>query len=621
MGHGIEPANLAHKDEEIACFACHTSWTTSCGGCHLPIEANWKTSRHHYEGGETRNFATYNPQVARDQMFQLGKHDSTKKGIIAPVRSSSALVLSSTNVNRERIYAAAAHCGLRLFEPGLRASTSRTPRARPRPRPAPTVTSRGQRQQRDHGAIAPARDQFRQFRRLQRLCRRGGRPRPSTSPNGTSRRRWSAATCTATPILTIRAKHQANGKEIQWLGEPGGFVTSTQSGGPTGCLQLRGEYLMAAQGPKGTTAYDVASIANKGVADRILAGPVSPLGQNLHIASANATCVALPTNQNIQPTRNQGELMRVTNEEQPFHPIYDYAFITDSEGADPHRCRHAGELRAARQLLTPGAHTWNEGGILNGARHITIAGHYFYIAADAGIVVLNMDEPLKPVVETVIELADVRATAVQFRYLFAATGRGLEIVDVTHPDRPKAVEGAVIPLADARRVYVARTYAYVAAGSDGLAIIDVERPEQPALHMKFTADGQLNDARDVVVGTTNASLFAYVADGMNGLKVVQLTSPDLQANFYGFSPTPNPELVAWKKTEWPATSLSKGLDRDRAVDETGHQMAIFGRLGSRPFNLEEQRAFYLDDLGDPWFVSDEVRNEDRRDRDTQALVK
>ncbi len=55
-------------------------------------------------GRQTRNFATYNPQVARDEMFQLGKHSTTKGNIIAPVRSSSALVLSSTNINRERIY-------------------------------------------------------------------------------------------------------------------------------------------------------------------------------------------------------------------------------------------------------------------------------------------------------------------------------------------------------------------------------------------------------------------------------------------------------------------------------------------------------------------------------------
>ncbi len=64
---------LAHSDDNMECYSCHTSWTTSCGGCHLPIEANWKTDRHRYEGGETRNYATYNPQVARDDIFMLGR--------------------------------------------------------------------------------------------------------------------------------------------------------------------------------------------------------------------------------------------------------------------------------------------------------------------------------------------------------------------------------------------------------------------------------------------------------------------------------------------------------------------------------------------------------------------
>ena len=88
----------------MACFTCHLSWTTSCGGCHLPIEANWQTESHRYEGETTRNFATYNPQVAREDMFQLGRHMTTKGNQVAPVRSTSALVLSSTNINRERIY-------------------------------------------------------------------------------------------------------------------------------------------------------------------------------------------------------------------------------------------------------------------------------------------------------------------------------------------------------------------------------------------------------------------------------------------------------------------------------------------------------------------------------------
>ena len=88
----------------MACYTCHLSWTTSCAGCHLPIEANQKTARHHYEGGETRNYATYNPQVAREDMFQLGRHGTIKGNIIAPIASRSALVLSSTNINREHIY-------------------------------------------------------------------------------------------------------------------------------------------------------------------------------------------------------------------------------------------------------------------------------------------------------------------------------------------------------------------------------------------------------------------------------------------------------------------------------------------------------------------------------------
>jgi hypothetical protein len=163
-----------------------------------------------------------------------------------------------------------------------------------------------------------------------------------------------------------------------------------------------------------------------------------------------------------------------------------------------------------------------------------------------------------------------------------------------------------VPLANARKIYLARTYAYVAAKQDGLVILNIIRPMAPTVYMKATFDGQLNDAEDVIVGSTNASLFAYVADGRNGLKVVQLTSPSSQPNFYGFSPAPKPELIAWAKTPSPALALSKGLDRDRGVDETGGQMAVFGRLGSRPFTRPEMERLFLTSRGVPFKVSDEV---------------
>ena len=97
-----------------------------------------------------------------------------------------------------------------------------------------------------------------------------------------------------------------------------------------------------------------------------------------------------------------------------------------------------------------------------------------------------------------------------------------------------------------------------------------------------------------------------MADGANGLKVLQLTSPEIQPKFYGFSPDPKPTLIAWRNTRTPALALSKGLDRDRAVDETGGQLAVFGRIGSRPFTLDEMKKFYQRPDGSVYTVTDEI---------------
>ena len=89
--------------------------------------------------------------------------------------------------------------------------------------------------------------------------------------------------------------------------------------------------------------------------------------------------------------------------------------------------------------------------------------------------------------------------------------------------------------------------------------------------------------------------------------MLQLTAPDSQPKFYGFSPRPVPQLIAHYRSRARALALSRGLERDRAVDETGHQIAVFGRLGSRPFTLEEMQRLYLGRDGKPWFVDDEVK--------------
>src|SRR5260221_3480832 len=108
---------------------------------------------------------------------------------------------------------------------------------------------------------------------------------------------------------------------------------------------------------------------------------------------------------------------------------------------------------------------------------------------------LNLNEPLNPKIVPRLTLKHPRAVAIQFRYGFVVDDDGLKVVDLTEPERARVVEGALVPLADARDVYVARTYAYVADGKDGVAILDVKFPEMPRLDQMCHAAGKLNEYR------------------------------------------------------------------------------------------------------------------------------
>ncbi len=599
FGAQVPKEDRAHSEDTMLCYTCHTSWTTSCGGCHLPIQSNWKTERNHYEGGETRNYATYNPQVARDDIFQLGVHGEVKDYKIAPVRSSSALVLSSTNSNRERIYIqqppiAASGYSSQAFAPHY-AHTERREETK-------QCTDCHLSSNNDNNAI------------MAQLLLHGTK---FVDFMGFVAWVGGAGEITAVPVTEWDEPQAIIGSYLHRYAYPARYAKHEELGrvlpegfnhgaGEASCIQHRGEYLFVAEGSKGTRVYDIANATNKGVSLRFVTAPFSKLGHDTHIKSPNATCVALPTNQPIAPERNQGELMRDINLEQPFHPIYNYAFIADAE---------EGLILTDVNTLVDGeprnnflerALTWNEGGVLNGVRHLHVAGTWFYAATPRGVVVLDMNDPLKPRYVTTIDLPDARAAQVQFRYLFVTTGQGLQTVDVTLPDQPRIVPGALVPLRNAQKLHIARVYAYVANGADGVAIVDVTRPEKPALYQMFNGGGAIIDARDVVVASTNASPFLYVADGAGGLKVVQLTAPDTQPNFYGYAAEPKPNVVATYPTKKAALSLTRGLERDRAVDETGHQVAVLGRIGSRPFNANEMRKLYLDDEGKPWYVDDAV---------------
>ena len=592
---GDPNAELAHKDDNMECYSCHTSWTTSCGGCHLPGEANWKTESNHFKGGTSRNYTTYNPQVVRDQIFMLGRRGKINGGRIAPLRSTSALVLSATNANREIIYAQ---------QPPI-ASSGHSSQAI-NPHFSHTVRKTETRvcsdchlsRDNDNNAI------FTQtlglgtnFINFIGYHVYGG---TSNSVAAIQVTEWSEPQAVIGSYLQRYAypdyhkQHVERGRQLQ--------TGHRHGSGAVNCLQLRGEYLYAAAGAKGLQVYDVASIANKSVSQRIVRASHSAMGQQLNIASKNATCLSLLTSQPVAPSRNEGSLMREVNQETPMPAMYRYLYLLDAEegliltdiatlsDADP------------RNNFLERALTWNEGNVLSGAVNFTIGGRYAYILTAFGLVTLDLDNPLEPVVISRLPLNRAVGIFQQFRYLYVTDGDGLKVIDVTDPAHPKVTPGNTIKIADAHKLFVARTYAYVAAGAEGLIIVDVTTPT--AINRLTTVSGDITDAHDVVVATTNASLFAYVADGSAGLKVLQLTSPESQPGFYGFSPEPHPELIASYQTRSPMIALSRGLERDRAVDESGGQVAVFSRVSSGPLSEDDMRKLYLDKAGNPWFVED-----------------
>lgn len=599
---GTSEKNLAHSDNEnMACYTCHTSWTTSCGGCHLPIQANWKQKSKHYDGKTTRNWATYNPQVVRDQIFQIGRHGPAKDGRIVPIRSSSALVLSSKDINRQIIYTqqppvSAAGFSSQAFAPHFPHTVRKT---ETKQCADCHVSSKD-----DNNAIMAQLllhgTNFVNFL--------GYHAYVATADDGFEAiqvTEWDEPQAVIGSYLHKYAypqwfgEHEERGKRLETsrhhsvgVGIPNPFASNKA----IRKIQLRGEYVYTAGGSDGFRVYDAANVSNKGFSERIVTAPFSPLGHDTHVSSENATSFALPTNQPVAPHFKQ----LPENLEQPMHAIYNYAFITDSE---------EGLILVNVNTLQDGdrennflerALTWNPEGVLSGANYIELAGANAYIGTNDKLVIVDLDDPMKPRVRASLPFKAVSQIAIQFRYAFVTDADGFHVVDVTKIDAP--VKVANIPMPDARGVYVARTYAYVSGGSEGLYIIDVTTPSKPTTYMRYDAGGTINDLYDVKTASTNASFFAYLADGKNGLKVLQLTDPERVPTYYGFSPKVKPKLIAWRETGGPAVYVSKPLDRDRAVDETGHQIAVLGRIGSRPLNKEEQEKMYLNKNGEVYTV-------------------
>jgi hypothetical protein len=554
------------------------------------MTANQKTPMLHNEGETTRNYTNYNFMVLRDDVYMLGVDGTVTGNKIAPVRSACAVVVSSQNANRNWLY----QQQQTISAPGLSGQAFSTY--------VPHTVRATETKQCTDCHVSKAGDNNAWMAQLlvqgtNFLNFMGKYIFVASGNSGFAA--VQVAEGTEPPAIL--------GSDLQQMAYPANFTkfvsgnrelkTGYDHGGDDVLdVQLRGEYLYAAVGAGGFRIFDVAAVDTKDVSQRVLSAPVSPLGQRFYLRTRFATAVATPSTLALDPLRTQ----IAENEEQKVAPLYAFLYVTDKyEGlivvGDPKT--GVGTLldgNPRNNFLKRGT-TFNPEGKLNGAHRITIAGTYAYILCDRGLVVVDLADPLHPrIASEITGLVSPTGIAVQFRYAFVTDREGLKVFDVTHLDQPRRV-GQTLAISDARNVYVARTYAYVSAGVNGIAIVDVERPEQAKLDQMFHGGGQLNDVNDLKIGMVSSSQFAFVADGKNGMRILQLFSPKSQKAFYGFSPKPTPQLIATRKTSSPALAISKGVDRDRAVDESGNQLSVFGRRGARPLNNAEMLRMYMRD--------------------------
>ena len=635
-GLALEDA-CAHADSNMSCISCHSSWNPSCYGCHLPQKANMKMPELHNGGDVSKNYVNYNFQTLRDDVFMLARDGDVTKNRINPARSSCAIHVGSYNTNRESIYVQQQTVSAEGLS-GIAFSTNVPHTVRGGP-PRDPKTGRSL----NSNTYLPGRNETKQCTDchvskdndnnaiMAQLMMQG-----TNYLNHIGRYCWVASGSEGliAVVATERDEPQTViGSTMHEVAYPDNFRRFVEEEGrqlkdahehvgrDIGTsissflrerpnilgVQTRGEYAYAACGERGLKVFDIAFIDHKGFSERITTAPVSPAGQRFYVKTAFATAVASPTTVAPDPTRTH----KPENREQAIHSMYAYLYVAD---------KYEGLITVGAGTIIDGNPlnnflerdvTFNPGNILKGANSITIFGTYAYMTCDAGLVVISIEDPKKPVVTSVVGegfLRKPRAFQGQFRYGYVCDEEGIKVLDVTHPASPRPL--GALPLEDAHNIYLARTYAYVAAGKDGLVILDVERPDAPRVDQVYNAGGVINDLHDVKLGITYVSEFAYLADGKNGMRVVQLTSPDTPGND-GFSPRPTPRLIATYKIprNGEALVISKGMDRDRAVDESGNQVSVFGRIGARPFDLQQQRKLYMrEGTTDPWRVSDDPRD-------------
>ncbi len=153
------------------------------------------------------------------------------------------------------------------------------------------------------------------------------------------------------------------------------------------------------------------------------------------------------------------------------------------------------------------------------ALSVQVISDTLYVADDSSLQILDVSQPLTPTLRGSYapDDADIRAVQVisDTAYLVDAglTSNGLHLLDVSDPLSPTLLSS--LPIAGLRSVSVVDGVAYIAVANRGMQIVDVSDPTRPKPGTRYDTPGS-SYALEV------AGELVYVADYDGGLQILRL---------------------------------------------------------------------------------------------------
>jgi len=147
-----------------------------------------------------------------------------------------------------------------------------------------------------------------------------------------------------------------------------------------------------------------------------------------------------------------------------------------------------------------------------------IDGHLAYCSFLNGLTVLDLADIRNPKPLSTLFLGGGGAIRKRDHFAWVAAGKeGVKIVDVADPARPR-LAGTIPVKGEARNILLNDNLIYISTGSGGLVICDIRDPNHPKKRSELDLEGEIGDA-------ARQGDYLYVAGGDKGIHVIDAADP------------------------------------------------------------------------------------------------